>query len=442
MVPSRLRGCCDSCTRSKLKCSGERPSCQRCQLRGQDCIYSKARRAGRPRVKQNKSHHPPNTVSIGQEPPLTVVSPGNHAVNRVHSSDSEQSLLPTREPALPPADSHNTASSMQDGWNQEPADPSLEFCQASNIPDIDDMMLHDLLWTNTEGFNSVPSGNVGLDWNRGNTSSNRAPPGADLQHGMSTDRPASKASAHPAERFPDTVQKTTHSRPPSTQTQAEINAIIASITNIAEQSTISHHIREELCTSSWPQLLSKAQLLMSIAGVQGSESPASLRLDAVLHVAWAAEHVQWCVSRCATCMSQEMEIFGILALIYDWIAKCIAYALEDSLATQNHQLIIGDLVLTGHKSTISIHELIKHRIIRARHVMGNIKSRITNIGQRDPDKLDRAVQLIFQRVDSRLEALSGMMELLASEHYYKLLYLPDSRGQLFQVAATTRPVTQ
>lgn len=104
--------------------------------------------------------------------------------------------------------------------------------------------------------------------------------------------------------------------------------------------------------------------------------------------------------------------------MYDWITKRIAYALEDSPAIQNHQLIIGDLVLTGHKSMISVYELIKHRINRARHVIGNIKSRIISIGQRDRDKLDQAIQLTFQGVDSRLEALSGMIELLASENLY------------------------
>lgn len=410
MVPSRLRGCCDSCTKSKLKCSGERPSCQRCQLRGQDCIYSRARRAGRPPVKQNKSQHPPIAVSIGQEPQVTVVSPGNDATDSVHCSDSEQPLLPIQEPAPPSPDSHNTASAMQDGWNQELA-ANLEFYQTSNIPDLDDMMLHDLLWTNTEG---LPSGR---DWNRENTP-DRVPPGADLQHGTSINRPVNKGSANPAGRFSDAVQNTTHSRSSSTQIQAEIDAIIASITRTAEQSTISHHMREELCTSSWPQLLSKAQLLMSIAGVQGSASPTSFRLDAVLHVAWAAEHVQRCVSRCTTCMSQEMEIFSMLALMYDWITKRIAYALEDSPAIQNHQLTIGDLVLTGHKSIISVYELIKHRITRARHVIRNIKSRVMSIGQSDPDKLDQAVQLGFQGVDNRLEALSGMIELVASEHFY------------------------
>lgn len=47
----RLRNSCDICTLSKLKCSREKPVCQRCVDRGcqQDCNYSVARRPGRRR---------------------------------------------------------------------------------------------------------------------------------------------------------------------------------------------------------------------------------------------------------------------------------------------------------------------------------------------------------------------------------------------------------
>jgi hypothetical protein len=47
----RLRNSCDICTLSKLKCSREKPVCQRCVDRGcqHDCNYSVARRPGRRR---------------------------------------------------------------------------------------------------------------------------------------------------------------------------------------------------------------------------------------------------------------------------------------------------------------------------------------------------------------------------------------------------------
>lgn len=48
--PSRLRGACDYCTESKLRCTQDRPACSNCMKRGhQKCIYSPARRPGRPR---------------------------------------------------------------------------------------------------------------------------------------------------------------------------------------------------------------------------------------------------------------------------------------------------------------------------------------------------------------------------------------------------------
>ncbi|KPM42704.1 hypothetical protein AK830_g3875 [Neonectria ditissima] len=417
MAPPRLRGCCDSCTRSKLKCGGGRPSCQRCQHRGENCVYSRARRAGRPPLRSNKPRKPSPTISTDHEPPTPVPSPGNHPVDSVHCSDSEPSLPTLQDHTLPSPDSHNTMFSMQDTWNQESA-PSLEFSETLDIPDLDDTMLRDLLWTNTEGFDSGSSGDAELDWNQANAPFNRVLQDADLQHDMSTDRPLSKDSENSAAAYHDRTQKTAHSRAQPTKAQALIDAIIASIAKNVEQSTISHHTREESCPSLWPQLLSKAQLLMSIVGVQGSENSFSLRLDAVLHVASTAEHVQTCVSRCATCMSQEMETSSTLALMYDWITKRIACALENPPAIQNHKLIIGDLVLTGHKGMISVYELIKYRITRAINVIRDIKSRCLSIGQHDLDELYQAVQLTFHGVENRLEALSGMIELLASEQFY------------------------
>ncbi|WQF88457.1 Putative zn(2)Cys(6) fungal-type DNA-binding domain-containing protein [Colletotrichum destructivum] len=50
----RLRNSCDLCTRSKLKCDQMKPSCNRCVRRGQGCVYSQVRKAGRPPKTPNK----------------------------------------------------------------------------------------------------------------------------------------------------------------------------------------------------------------------------------------------------------------------------------------------------------------------------------------------------------------------------------------------------
>ncbi|WQF77329.1 Putative zn(2)Cys(6) fungal-type DNA-binding domain-containing protein [Colletotrichum destructivum] len=46
---TRLRASCDSCTRAKLRCDQEKPSCARCTDRNEICNYSPMGRVGRPR---------------------------------------------------------------------------------------------------------------------------------------------------------------------------------------------------------------------------------------------------------------------------------------------------------------------------------------------------------------------------------------------------------
>ncbi|EED21296.1 aflatoxin biosynthesis regulatory protein, putative [Talaromyces stipitatus ATCC 10500] len=44
----KLRLSCDSCSKSKVRCDHERPSCQRCFHAGVPCVYSVSRRTGKP----------------------------------------------------------------------------------------------------------------------------------------------------------------------------------------------------------------------------------------------------------------------------------------------------------------------------------------------------------------------------------------------------------
>ncbi|RYO59382.1 hypothetical protein AA0116_g7106 [Alternaria tenuissima] len=51
--PTKYRLACDSCQHSKIRCDQERPKCRRCAKKGIECVYSPARRAGRPRTRNN-----------------------------------------------------------------------------------------------------------------------------------------------------------------------------------------------------------------------------------------------------------------------------------------------------------------------------------------------------------------------------------------------------
>ncbi|KAI1495874.1 hypothetical protein F5X99DRAFT_425536 [Biscogniauxia marginata] len=48
-MTGRIRSSCDQCSKSKLKCGGEKPICHRCSCRNRPCSYSQIRSAGRPR---------------------------------------------------------------------------------------------------------------------------------------------------------------------------------------------------------------------------------------------------------------------------------------------------------------------------------------------------------------------------------------------------------
>ncbi|KAF4337247.1 hypothetical protein FBEOM_8836 [Fusarium beomiforme] len=407
MVLPRLRGCCDSCTRSKLKCSGERPACQRCRIRRQDCVYSKARRAGRPRLKY-KANKP--SAPIDREAKSDIASNGNLATNGLGRSDTELSMQLLQEPALSSADSQLITPLIQDTWGQRPL-ISCELAQTSNASDLD-LMLQDMLWSSTEGLTSASSWSPELERNRDNADLSEALVDALLEHGENIEGTLSIDSTSPSSLYTNTIEITKGSSSQPTEIDIEINAIMASITDIATRSVGSNHRREDLCISSWPQLLSKAQLLMYLTA---SENPSPFRLDAVLHVSWTAEQIKKRISRCLTCMSRGAELSSMLALLYDWISTRIAYALEDPSIIQSCRLMIGNTDLTGSKGIIGIYELVKYRIHRAMDVIENIKSGEIGIRQRGPDSIYKAAELMIQEAASRLEALSGMIDLLESE---------------------------
>uniref|UniRef100_A0A0D2XFA6 Uncharacterized protein n=1 Tax=Fusarium oxysporum (strain Fo5176) TaxID=660025 RepID=A0A0D2XFA6_FUSOF len=161
---------------------------------------------------------------------------------------------------------------------------------------------------------------------------------------------------------------------------------MATITDIAKRPIGSYHLDDHPCVTSWPQLLSKAQLLMYIAG---SKSSFSLRLDAVLQVSWTAEQV----------------------------SSRIAGALENPAAIQCCCLTIGNSTLTGQNGIIGVYELVKCRITRAIHVIQSINNTNSSIGEGGPSRLYPVARLMLEVAKSRLEAISGTIDLLESEQY-------------------------
>ncbi|KAG9186271.1 hypothetical protein G6011_02827 [Alternaria panax] len=92
----RLRNSCDICTQSKLKCSREKPVCQRCVDRGcqQDCNYSIARRPGRRRQTSVVSD---DAGSYGPDANINVMRMRRGTAPLTPSSNLADPLLSTKE---------------------------------------------------------------------------------------------------------------------------------------------------------------------------------------------------------------------------------------------------------------------------------------------------------------------------------------------------------
>ncbi|CVL08521.1 uncharacterized protein FMAN_05221 [Fusarium mangiferae] len=411
MVPPKLRGCCDSCTKSKLKCSGEMPCCQRCRIRGLDCVYSKARRAGRPRLTP-KPRQASITSCINREPQTNFISYIDQPVNDQPCPGPELPVCPNPDILLYSPDTQHIAYLMQDPWTSTPC-PSSDVTQPSSVCDFDELMLQDMMFNINESFDSVSP--TGLKEERGQDNALCSDGLEDTYptYSFTNEGPPSHTPSSLSELYKHTIRDIEDSNGHLSEVDMEINAIMATITNIAKRPIASYHLVDHPCASSWPQLLSNAQLLMYIAGSVNSSSP---RLDAVLQISWAAEQVQERILGCPACKPRIMEVSRMLALLYDWISSQVADALESPAALQSCRLRIGNSVLTGQNGLIGAYELVKYRITRAIHVIQNINTNAT-VEDGDPGQLYKIAQLMLEVAESRLEAISGMIDLLESEQF-------------------------
>ncbi|KAH7044062.1 hypothetical protein B0J12DRAFT_578216 [Macrophomina phaseolina] len=66
--PIKFRLACDTCQRSKIRCDQERPACRRCVKKGIECVYSPARRAGRPRTRHSHARKIIGTPDVFRSP--------------------------------------------------------------------------------------------------------------------------------------------------------------------------------------------------------------------------------------------------------------------------------------------------------------------------------------------------------------------------------------
>jgi hypothetical protein len=104
----KLKGSCDPCSTSKVRCTREKPSCSRCEKLGHQCYYSPARRFGRPNRSLSELHDPPASPprNVQNDPPDDQVPRPPSASSSVRETDPWTLNQPSQlldEPSEPAA---------------------------------------------------------------------------------------------------------------------------------------------------------------------------------------------------------------------------------------------------------------------------------------------------------------------------------------------------
>lgn len=153
--PPRIRLSCDSCQRSKVRCSQDRPVCTRCQKHGYNCVYSPSRRAGRPRLRRPGESSLPkasDTVHAAKSQPAASPIPIPIPVPQITPNVSRANTPP--QPLTPPSTSSSASSDHMTMMNLAELDlpPSLDSLSPPLEPFVYDNGTHNVLHNFFDGF--------------------------------------------------------------------------------------------------------------------------------------------------------------------------------------------------------------------------------------------------------------------------------------------------
>lgn len=118
--PTKCRGSCDACTKSKVRCSKEQPSCQRCINQNAVCHYSPALR-----------HRKRSSRSTPVEPR----TPNHEHHSPISASDLSSALSSERDGERTPFE---TSAASQNFSTRPTASPDLDFRTGQTLPEYGD----------------------------------------------------------------------------------------------------------------------------------------------------------------------------------------------------------------------------------------------------------------------------------------------------------------
>ena len=133
----KIRDSCTSCSNQKLRCSKERPACERCVTRGIECNYVVSMRTGRP--PRTSTSNGSNSSNGGGPRSGSGSGSGSNSNSGAGSSRNTSPRQPQR--TSNPAQDEATSTVQQTGW----AMPSPT--SSSTFPHDSDMAGDDSLWS-------------------------------------------------------------------------------------------------------------------------------------------------------------------------------------------------------------------------------------------------------------------------------------------------------
>ena len=141
--PTKCRGSCDACTKSKVRCSKEQPSCQRCINQNAVCHYSPALR--------HRKHSSRST-------PVEPRTPNHDHHSPVSASDLSSALSSARDREI---SSFETLAPANTFSARPETSPDVGFNTCQTLPEYGDE--NSTAWNMEMLACGIPSGQFGLD---------------------------------------------------------------------------------------------------------------------------------------------------------------------------------------------------------------------------------------------------------------------------------------
>jgi hypothetical protein len=443
----RLRNSCDRCTRSKLKCDQEKPSCNRCAIRRQPCVYSRARRAGRPPRTSRNEDEIGQIQSSTKRIRLCSATPTSQGTQyelvrptvNVTTSGSPNIRSP-----------HLTTDNATDTGGTDRTDEVASYTESliENTSISQDMELRDSLELNLDNhfdnncfdtFDSfhMPTLSSTLDnqaYNMIENTSINVPGDLMVKEALSVtvrhpipelvSTTLSGREQDPALPVPSCHASESSVRKPHerVRTRSEIaQAQIQALTSPVESDFLSQFRREPRCRCT--VLLSQLEDSFSHQSYYFSQQGAEIPLDLMLGLEESIQRTHESIFNCSTCQPRLSHLIVILCTIIDWLVKNfgkaisfnVSYDEADGQSRSNSMLQVGHSTVEDCIWKTCLFDILRHRLQRVGRVLREMLRRMSEMdslsGSPKPNSMLEVGRIMTPNILYDLEHLLGMIEL-------------------------------